>query len=79
MAAVMANIQHVDRVSLWGLSDRHSWLDNWPWKRVNHGLLFDRNSTPKPAFHAVPNMLKNGSLAPDPEHFDFFTTQNLKI
>lgn len=60
MAAVMANIQHVDRVSLWGLSDRHSWLDNWPWKRVNHGLLFDRSAKPKPAYHAVASILKNG-------------------
>jgi endo-1,4-beta-xylanase len=53
MEAVMANIKHVDRVTFWGFSDRRSWLNNWPWKRVNHGLLFDREAKPKPAFHAV--------------------------
>jgi len=60
MGAVMANIKHVDRVSFWGFTDARSWLNNWPWKRVNHGLLFDRNSKPKPAFHAIAEMLKKG-------------------
>jgi endo-1,4-beta-xylanase len=57
MDAVMANIKHVDRVSVWGLNDRHSWLNKWPWQRVNHGLLFDRESKPKPAFHAMAKAL----------------------
>jgi GH35 family endo-1,4-beta-xylanase len=60
MGAVMANLKHVDRVSFWGFTDRRSWLNNWPWKRVNHGLLFDRQSKPKPAFHAVAEMLGKG-------------------
>lgn len=60
MGAVMANIKHVDRVSFWGFTDNHSWLNNWPWKRVNHGLLFDRGSKPKPAFHAVAETLRKG-------------------
>jgi endo-1,4-beta-xylanase len=59
MGAVMANIQHVDRVSFWGFADGSSWLNDWPWKRVNHALLFDRESKPKPAFHAIAEMLKN--------------------
>jgi len=59
MQAVMANREHVDRVTVWGINDRHSWLNKWPWERVNHGLLFDRNSTPKPAFHAVATALGN--------------------
>jgi GH35 family endo-1,4-beta-xylanase len=54
------NIKHVDRVSFWGFSGGRSWLNNWPWRRVNHGLLFDRDSKPKPAFHAVSEMLKKG-------------------
>jgi GH35 family endo-1,4-beta-xylanase len=33
MGAVMANGKHVDRVTFWGISDRHSWLNKWPWKR----------------------------------------------
>jgi hypothetical protein len=55
--SVMANIKHVDRVSLRVFTDRRSWLNNWPWKRVNHGLLLDRDTT-KPAFHALAEMLK---------------------
>lgn len=57
MQAVMTNLQHVDRVTVWGISDRHSWLNKWPWQRVNHGLLFDRASKPKPAFHAIADAL----------------------
>jgi endo-1,4-beta-xylanase len=53
----MANAKHVDRVTVWGISDRHSWLNKWPWKRVNHGLLFDRDAKPKPAFHALAGVL----------------------
>jgi endo-1,4-beta-xylanase len=58
MEVVMANVKHVDRVTVWGISDRHSWLNTWPWKRVNHGLLFDREAKPKPAFHAVATALR---------------------
>lgn len=57
MQTVMAHSKNIDRVTWWGISDRHSWLDNWPWKRVNHGLLFDREAKPKPAFHAVAGVL----------------------
>jgi len=57
MGAVIANVEHVDRVTVWGISDRHSWLNKWPWQRVNHGLLFDRDAKPKPAFHAVAGAL----------------------
>lgn len=41
----------VDRVTLWGVTDGDSWL-NQP-GRVNHPLLFDREGKPKPAFAAV--------------------------
>jgi endo-1,4-beta-xylanase len=54
---VIANRKNVDRVTLWGISDRHSWLNKWPWERVNHGLLFDREAKPKPAFHAFAEAL----------------------
>lgn len=59
-AAVMANRKHVDRVTFWGITDRTSWLNKWPWERVNHGLLFDREAEPKPAFHAVAKVLAAG-------------------
>jgi endo-1,4-beta-xylanase len=41
------------RVSFWNLHDGQSWLNGFPWRRVNHPLLFDRQGQPKPAFDAV--------------------------
>ncbi len=41
------------RVSFWNLHDSQSWLNNFPWKRVNYPLLFDRQRNPKPVFDAV--------------------------
>jgi len=50
-------VKHRDvmsRVTLWGLSDRDSWLNNWPiFGRTSYPLLFDRNNKPKAAFDAV--------------------------
>jgi endo-1,4-beta-xylanase len=44
----------VSRVTIWGISDKTSWLNNWPVNgRANYPLLFDRNYQPKPAFFAV--------------------------
>ena len=44
----------VDRVTLWGVGDGDSWLNNWPMRgRTNYPLLFDRQDSPKPAFDAV--------------------------
>lgn len=43
----------IGRISFWNVHDGRSWLNNFPWKRVNHPLLFDRNAKPKPAFKAV--------------------------
>jgi len=60
--AAMANRKHVDRITFWGFNDRDSWLNSWPWKRVNHSLLFDRASAPKPAFHAIAKVLSGPSL-----------------
>lgn len=46
--------QHIDRVTFWGVTDRDSWLNNWPVHgRMNYPLLFDRHGRPKPAFDAV--------------------------
>lgn len=46
------------RISFWNLHDGQSWLNDFPWKRVNHPLLFDRAGQPKPAFEAVMRELK---------------------
>lgn len=44
----------IDRVSFWGITDRNTWLNDYPENnRPNHPLLFDRESQPKPAFWAV--------------------------
>ncbi|MBN3584203.1 endo-1,4-beta-xylanase [Algoriphagus aestuarii] len=38
----------ITRVTFWGLSDRNSWLNNFPVRgRTNYPLLFDRNLDPK--------------------------------
>jgi len=53
--------KHADviaRISFWNLHDGQSWLNGFPWKRVNHPLLFDRQGKPKPAFDAVISVLK---------------------
>jgi endo-1,4-beta-xylanase len=52
----------VARVSFWDLHDGQSWLNDFPWKRVNHPLLFDRAGLPKPAFDSVV-----AALQPAPE------------
>lgn len=48
----------IARVSFWNLHDGQSWLNGFPWKRVNHPLLFDRAGKPKPAFDAVIDALR---------------------
>ncbi len=41
-------------VTFWNISDRHSWLDDFPVKgRKDYPLLFDQDLKPKKAFHAV--------------------------
>ena len=48
----------IARVSFWNLHDGQSWLNSFPWNRVNHPLLFDRQGKPKPAFDAVIAVMK---------------------
>jgi endo-1,4-beta-xylanase len=43
----------ITRVTFWGLHDRRSWLNYWPFKRTNHPLFWDRNLQAKPALSAV--------------------------
>lgn len=49
----------IARVSFWNLHDGHSWLNDFPWKRVNHPLLFDRDRQPKAAFEAIYELLND--------------------
>lgn len=49
-----ANEGTVKRVTLWGVHDNSTWLNDFPVRgRTNHPLLFDRAYQPKPAFFAV--------------------------
>lgn len=60
--------KHADiiaRVSFWNLHDGESWLNDFPWRRVNHPLLFDREGKPKPAFEAVISALKGNARLDD--------------
>lgn len=44
----------ISRVTLWGVEDGGSWLNNWPIPgRTSYPLLFDRDLQPKEAFHRV--------------------------
>ena len=49
----------IHRVSFWNVHDGDSWLNYFPWDRVNHPLLFDRERQPKPAYNAVMRVLGN--------------------
>lgn len=52
------------RVSFWNLHDGQSWLNDFPWKRVNHPLLFDRQGMPKPSYEAVMRELSPAASTP---------------
>jgi uncharacterized protein len=54
------------RVSFWNLHDGQSWLNDFPWSRVNHPLLFDRQGQPKPAFHSVIEALRENTWPGSP-------------
>jgi endo-1,4-beta-xylanase len=44
----------VTRITLWGVSDKGSWKNDWPIRgRTNYPLLFDRDDNAKPALKAV--------------------------
>lgn len=53
------NSDNIIRVTMWGVSDGDSWLNNFPVKgRTNYPLLFDRNHKPK----TIVTKLINNSL-----------------
>jgi endo-1,4-beta-xylanase len=44
----------INRVTFWGVMDKHSWLNDWPIKgRTNYPLLFDRDYQPKVAYASL--------------------------
>jgi endo-1,4-beta-xylanase len=49
----------MERVTFWGISDKTSWLNNWPVKgRTNYPLLFDRNYKTKPVVKALIDLMR---------------------
>jgi endo-1,4-beta-xylanase len=55
-AVYIKHSKTVSRVTLWGVTDGDSWLNDWPIRgRTSYPLLFDRNAQPKEAFKAVIN------------------------
>ncbi|AYN66330.1 endo-1,4-beta-xylanase [Euzebyella marina] len=51
--------EKIDRVTFWGIQDGASWLNGWPIRnRTNYPLLFDRNYSPKAAYHEVMGLKK---------------------
>ncbi len=46
--------KYITGVTFWNISDRNSWLDNFPVKgRKDYPLLFDKNLQPKKAYWEV--------------------------
>jgi len=45
--AFLKHDKHLEMVTFWGANDANSW------RAAGRPLLFDTNSQPKPAFHAV--------------------------
>ncbi|SHE80080.1 endo-1,4-beta-xylanase [Mariniphaga anaerophila] len=44
----------ISRVTTWGVTDNHSWKNNWPIPgRTDYPLLFDRNYQPKPVVQTI--------------------------
>ncbi len=52
--------EDIVRVTLWGVHDGGSWLNNWPVKgRTSYPLLFDREGQPKAAHTAILDLSTN--------------------
>ena len=56
---VLRHRAQISRVTFWGVTDRQSWLHDFPIPgRVNYPLLWDREGRTKPAFDAVVEVLR---------------------
>lgn len=52
----------ISRVTLWGVTDTRSWLNDFPVPgRVNYPLLFDRSNKPKPVVDKIIKIFENAS------------------
>lgn len=49
----------IERVTLWGVADHHSWKNGWPIRgRTDYPLLFDRSYQPKPVVQSIIQLAK---------------------
>lgn len=55
--AFIENKNILSEVTLWGISDQHTWLSSFPVQRTEAPLLFDKYFQAKPAFWSVINIL----------------------
>lgn len=56
---LLLSFPNVTRITFWGYDDGTTWLNYFPVRgRVNHPLIFDRQLQPKPAYHAVAEVLR---------------------
>ncbi|SEI89077.1 endo-1,4-beta-xylanase [Cyclobacterium xiamenense] len=54
----LKHADNISRVTTWGITDRHSWKNNWPVRgRTDYPLLFDRDYLPKPIVKALAEYL----------------------
>ncbi len=67
----------IDRVTIWGVSDRMSWLNNYPMRgRRDYPLLFDREWKAKPCFTAVEKLAREWR---DTAAFSFFRLEGKDV
>lgn len=51
----------ISRINLWGISDRDSWMNDWPISgRTSYPLLFDREYKAKPVVEDIINLYATG-------------------
>ncbi|GAA0670974.1 endo-1,4-beta-xylanase [Rheinheimera tangshanensis] len=56
--------EFINRVTFWGISDKHSWLNHWPVNgRVDYPLLFDREMKPKNALKRLKEVKLSSDLS----------------
>lgn len=49
----------ISRITLWGVSDRQSWMNDWPIQgRTAYALLFDRQYQPKPVVNDIIDLFR---------------------
>lgn len=59
MKLFLKHEEKISRVTFWGVTDKNSWLNDWPIKgRTNYPLLFDKNYKQKKAYNSVMNLKK---------------------